>query len=124
MRFDQEADSGHTLRVRPLAMALMAHQSRAHRLKSAAVPAVVLLGSLLALQTPNVGDAAAGGLLSADLLQAAAAMRPAMPRLRGGELGSGTQVSSSAHAQRRPCSRRISSFARRPARALACPPAP
>ena len=95
MRFDQEAASGHTLRLRPLESARMARQSRAHRLKSAARPAVVLvLGSLLAL-----GDAAPGGLLSAELLQAAAAMRPSMNRLRGGELGSGTQVSSSAHAQ-------------------------
>ena len=70
----------------------MACQSRTRRLKTAAVPAAVLLGSLLSLLQTHVGDAAAGGVLSAELLEQAAAARPTMPRLRGGELGAGTKV--------------------------------
>ena len=65
-------------------------------LPSALAPAALLVASLLSLQS-RVGDAAVGGLSSAELLQssaASAAMRPAVHRLRGGELGGGTHVVS------------------------------
>jgi hypothetical protein len=59
----------------------------------AVAPAALLVASLLSLHS-SVGDAAVdGGRSGADLLRAAAAVRPVVHRLRGGELGGGAQVS-------------------------------
>lgn len=60
---------------------------------AALAPAALLVASLLSLHS-RVGDAAVdGGFSSAKVLRAAAAVRPVLHRLRGGELGGGAQVS-------------------------------
>ena len=67
----------------------------------------ILLVALMLLLEANQGGAAVRGISSADLLQSSAAgvaigvaMRPSVHRLRGGELGSQTQVLMSPHRVR------------------------
>lgn len=72
------------------------HARLFRRVPSAVLPAALLMASLISMHS-HVGDAAVGGLSSAELLQttgSASVRFPAVHRLRGGELGGGTRVSS------------------------------
>ena len=74
-----------------LNLAMMGESMRLCTVRAAVLRTAFLVATLLSLQS-HVGDAAIGGFSSAELLQSVAATRPAVHRLRGGELGGGTQV--------------------------------